>query len=44
MPGRQARKCVSAVKKMKQGLELLVTQFFYFSIVEVIQNGRKQTL
>ena len=26
---------------MKQGLELLVTQFFYLSIVGVIQNERK---
>ena len=44
MRGRQARKRVLLVLKVKQGLELLVTQFFFsffFSNFEVIQNGRK---
>ena len=39
--------CLAGLKKMKQGLKLLPTQFFFFffffylSIVEVIQNERK---
>jgi len=40
MPSRQAN--VSRPFKMKQGLELLITHLFYFSIVQVIWNGRKQ--